>query len=337
MFMREPDSKAFDLRTSISWVLLAVIVLASSIKTYSIYSTTVDSPELSPMSILSGKASAPNQYRLLAPLAWRGAVLTGMSTETADRAVVIASILLCYLTLSVALYSSCRNVLATAVCVLLFFGASSSGFWFRYRDTFFEVAFTCLGMTLITRDRPKWTLYGVVSAFAALNRETWLLSLAAAGVSRWAHAGSLKDLFVRRKEDVIGLVASTVVAAAVLVATRYSYHTARYHYELWQYPTNLHHFLIGGSLRFAIAHGVWSAGSGIGALWLMFAVRGLARHVPFTIGFVGSLIVVSFFISNWSETRIFFPAYAVLLISVSSSLVTRFECRASALSAIAPL
>ena len=324
--MKASGSHASPFTAVAQWALLAVIVLAASIKSYSAYSTTLDYPDLTPRNILSGNARAPNRYRLLAPLLWRMAASTGIDAETADKGVVLVSIVFCYTALSTALYLSSRSVPVTAVCLLVFFGASASGFWFRYRDTFFDVGFACAGMVLVVRERPRWRLFCALSAVAALNRETWAFSLFAAALSRWAHAGSLRALFVQRRADVVGLFSAGLVAAIVFAWLRIHYGNAPYHYGLWQYPTNLRHLFVGGSVRFVAAQGLWSAGSGLFALWLIFAITGLCRDVPYALGFVGSLIATSFFISNWSETRIFFAAYAVLLISASAGLVERSAC-----------
>jgi hypothetical protein len=176
------------------------------------------------------------------------------------------------------------------------------------------------------RERPTWWLYCALSALAALNRETWVFSLFAAALSRWAHAGSLQALFVQRRTDVVGLLSAGLVAAIVFAGLRFHYGNAPYHTELWRYPTNLMHLFVGGSVRFVAAHGIWSAGSGMFALWLIFAMKGLCRHVPYSLGFLGSPLATSFLISNWSETRIFYAAYAVLLISASSGLVDTSTC-----------
>jgi hypothetical protein len=324
--MRASGSYVSQLTAVAHWALLAVIVLAASVKSYSGYSATPDHPELTPRNILSGNARAPNRYRLLAPLVWRMAASAGIESDTAEKGVVFASIVFCYIALSTALYVSSRSVPVTAMCLLVFFGASASGFKWRYRDTFFDVGFACSGMVLVVRERPTWWLYCALSALAALNRETWVFSLCAAALSRWAHAGSLQGLFVQRRADVVGLLSAGLAAAIVFAGLRFHYGNAPYHMELWRYPTNLMHLFVGGSVRFVAAHGLWSAGSGMFALWLIFAMKGLCRHVPYSLGFLGSLLATSFLISNWSETRIFFAAYAVLLISASSGLVDKSTC-----------
>jgi hypothetical protein len=113
------------------------------------------------------------------------------------------------------------------------------------------------------------------------------------------------------------------VTALVLGGTRLVYGIKSYHTDVWQYANNVRHFFVGGSFHFILTDGVWSAGSGLFTVWLMFAIMRLCRHVPFALGFLGALLGISFLISSWSETRIFFPAYAVVLISLSAGLTTR--------------
>jgi hypothetical protein len=74
-------------------VLLATVVLAASVKSYSLYATTVDVSEMMPAVIMNGQAHAPNQYRLLFPVLWKVATSMGISSQAADQALVICSIL----------------------------------------------------------------------------------------------------------------------------------------------------------------------------------------------------------------------------------------------------
>ena len=194
------------MKAAAQWVLLAVVVLAASVKSYSLYATTLDDAEMMPATIINGQAHAPNQYRLLVPLLWKAATSLGSDPETADKAIVIVSILFCYVCLAAVLYRSSRSIPVTALCLIAFYGAAASGFWFRYRDTFFDVAFTCIGMSLIVEKRPAWVLYGLVSAVAALNRETWLFSLVAAAATRWTASGGPQLVFrVATRSDRPGL------------------------------------------------------------------------------------------------------------------------------------
>jgi hypothetical protein len=307
------------------WILLAVVIIAASVKSYSLYATTLDASEMMPAVIAGGQAHAPNQYRLLVPLLWRATTSIGITSQAAERGVVIVSILFCYAALAAALYRSSLSVPVTSLCIIAFYGAAASGFWFRYRDTFFEVGFTCIGMCLVLAKRPAWPVYSLLSAVAALNRETWLFSLIAAAISRSAHAVGLGSSRSRWR-DLIGIGCAALLAAGVLAAVRTQYGVRAYHYELWQYASNVRLLLITGSVRGALGQAVWFAGSGIFLVWAIFALTGLARHVPFVVGFTGSLLVVSFLVSNWSETRIFIPAYAVMLVSISGGLagVSRF-------------
>lgn len=104
----------------------------------------------------------------------------------------------------------------------------------------------------------------------------------------------------------------------VLFAIRAHYGVRDYHYAVWQYTANLP--LLLGAGPASIGQAVWLAGSGVFVVWLIFALASLARHVPFVIGFVAPLLGVSFFVSNWAETRIFIPCYAVMIVSIAGGL-----------------
>jgi hypothetical protein len=302
-------------------LLLATIVLAASVKSYSLYATTLDVSELTPAVIISGQAQAPNQYRLLFPVLWKIATSMGIDAQAAEQGLVIGSIVFCYTVLAAVLFYSSRSIPVTALCLLAFYGAAASGFWFRYRDTFLEVGLTCVGMHLVVQRRPAWSLYALVSAVAALNRETWLFSLVAGAVSRWSASG-VSVLAANRRRDILGLVAAAVLAVGVLVGIRAHYGIRAYHYELWQFQDNARLLLLAESVKEAAGQAVWFAGSGMFAVWLIFAISGRVQYAPFVVGFAGSLLGVSFLISNWSETRIFLPAYAVMLVSISAGLAS---------------
>jgi hypothetical protein len=301
------------------WVLLAAVIIAASIKSYSLYATTLDGSEMTPAVIASGQAHAPNQYRLLVPLLWRAATSMGIGSGAAERAIVVASIVFCYVALAAALYRSSASVPVTALCLVAFYGAAASGFWFRYRDTFFDAGFACIGMSLVLVRRPSWLLYGLVSGVAMLNRETWLFSLIAAAVSRAAYRDGSGSSPSRRR-DAIGIGLAALVGAGVVAIVRAQYGGRPYHYEPWQYANNVRLLLVAGSFRESLGQAVWFAGSGIFVVWLTFVLTGLARHVPFVIGFTVPLLFVSFLVSNWAETRIFIPAYGVMLVSIAGGL-----------------
>jgi hypothetical protein len=303
--------------------LLVVVVIAASVKSYSLYSSTLDAADLMPQTIASGRALAPNQYRVLVPLLWKGAVGLGIPSGAAERGIVAFSILFCYAALATVLYNASRSVPIAALCLIAFYGAAASGFWFRNRDVFFDVAFTAIGMGLAVQPNPRWIVYALVSMVASLNRETWLFSLIGAAVSRWSDAGSLRLFIARRPRDVFGLAAATGVSIGTLAAVRGVYGVRPYHYALWQYATNLPLFLVAGSSASTIGQAIWFAGSGAFIVWLIFALAGAARYRAFVVGFMGSLLAVSFLISNWWETRIFTPAYAVLIVSISAGLAIK--------------
>lgn len=304
-----------------------MVVLAASVKSYNLFATTLDHPEHMPQTIAGGLAHAPNQYRLLVPLLWKGASSAGLDGPKADVAIVVFGILFCYAALAAAIYLASRSVPVTALCLLAFYGAAASGFWFRTREFFFDVGFTASGMALVVQQRPAWALYVILSAVAALNRETWLFSLVAAAASRLADARSLRALLKDRRRDAVGLIASGLVSVAVLVAVRLIYGIRPYHTEIWRYDENIRLILMGGSVRDSFKNAIWFAGSGMFAAWAIFALAGAARHVPFVIAFAASLLVVSFVISSWYETRIFAPAYAVMLVSIAGGL--RLQTKAS--------
>ena len=308
---------------SLSIALLVVVIISASVKSYSLYSSTLDAAQLMPDTIASGRALAPNQYRVLVPLLWRGAIGVGIGAGAAERAIVAFSIVFCYAALAAVLYSVSRSVPIAALCLIAFYGAAASGFWFRNRDVFFDAAFTAIGMGLVVQSNPRWITYAVVSMLASLNRETWLFSLIAATLSRWSDAGGLRLFITRRRRDVLGLSAAAGVSLGTLAVVRGAYGLRPYHYALWQYATNLPLLLIAGSFRSTIGQAIWFAGSGAFAVWLVFALAGAARYRAFVFGFMGSLLAVSFLISNWWETRIFIPAYAVLLVSISGGLALK--------------
>ena len=306
------------MKLAAQWLLLALVVIAASVKSYSLYATTLDDRELTPAVIAAGQAHAPNQYRLLVPRLWNALCTFGVRPATAEQVIVVVSMVFAYSALALAFYRVSRSIPVTALCILAFYGAAASGFWFRYRDTFFEVGFVCLGITLVLEKRPSWIAYALLSAVATLNRETWLFSLAGAAALRavdTADAGA-----GQRRRDVVGLVVASAITVGVLVAVRALYGVREYHYALWQYGNNVRLLVPLGSLGAFLPGAVWVAGSGAFATWLIFAFAGRARHPAFVIGYTGSLLVVSFFTSNWYETRIFIPAYAVMLVSVAGGL-----------------
>jgi hypothetical protein len=312
-------------RDRLQAMLLALVVIGASVKSYTLYASTLDSVELMPRTIASGQGLAPNQYRVLVPLLWRGAVALGIGPDAAERAIVAFSILFCYGVLAAVLYRASRSMPVASVCLLAFYGAAASGFWFRNRDVFFDAAFTAIGMDIVVQPSPRWLLYAIVSAAASLNRETWFFSLIAAGVSRWFDAGGARALLKRGRRDIFGLAAAAIVTIATAAGLRAVYGIRPYHYPPWQYGSNAKLLLVTVTLRSSLGQAIWFAGSGVFAVWAIFALAGLARHRPFVLGFMGSLLVVSFFVSNWYEARIFTAGYVVLLVSISGGLTTRPE------------
>src|SRR3954468_13712009 len=114
----------------VEWILLVIVILAASVKAYSLYSTTLDVRALQPDMVLRGRSPAPTQYRLLFPLLWQITTSVGVPAGNADKAVIFASILFCYISLGVSAAALRRDVTVAAIVVLLFFGASASSFWF---------------------------------------------------------------------------------------------------------------------------------------------------------------------------------------------------------------
>ncbi|HEX3726897.1 MAG TPA: hypothetical protein VHV08_11670, partial [Pirellulales bacterium] len=78
-----------------------------------------------------------------------------------------------------------------------------------------------------------------------------------------------------------------------------------------------------------LSHGIWSVGSGLGCLFLISGLRGNRCYLTFIAGWLAPFLVVSFFISTWSEGRIFYPIYPLLIASFASFIRLRLTSRAT--------
>ncbi|APR81845.1 Hypothetical protein A7982_07194 [Minicystis rosea] len=293
--------------------LLALVVLAVSIRMYLAFVPAPTHRVLDPWNILAGGSLAPNQYRVLAPLLC--ALLKPLvgGAHEADELVQILAILGCNTALVALLLRETGKLELACVGLVAFFGAAANTMAWRNRETFLEALFALIGFALVVRPRPRWVAFAFVSVLGTLNRETWAFVLFAAVASRVAAAGGLRRL---PRADVIGLASAAALALATFVGVRAHFGLRPYHTEVWMMGTNISNIALWREPDLVLAKGIWTLGSGLGLAYLLSLSHGARRHLPFVIGFAVPALVVSFFLASWFEPRIFTALYPLLIIAL---------------------
>lgn len=312
-------------------LLLCLVVLATSIRMYLAFLPAPTHPVLDPVNILRGASLAPNQYRVLAPLL--GALLGALlgDAREGDEVLQLLAIVACNAALVAVLLRETRRLELACVGLVAFFGATAYTMAWRNRETFLEAAFALVGFALVTRPRPRWALFAVVSMLGALNRETWGFVLCGAAAARIAAAGGLRALWRGpARRDAIGLLVAAALALAALVGVRLRYGLRPYHTELWMMGTNISNLAPWREPDLVVAKGLWTLGSGLALAYLLSLSRGARRHLPFVAGFAVPALVVSFFIASWFEPRIFTALHPLLIIALLGTVAPPDEAAAAA-------
>ncbi len=298
--------------TRYSFILtIAIFVAAISLATTVEYFRIPDWSPANPANIISGNSRAPNQYRVLTPLIYSLGTEIINKPELVDRLVVFASILFCYIVCAICFRRSTRSLGIAMVCLLALLGSFQTGFMYRHRQEFWETGFLVLCAKWIHDENPNWKGFIFITFLGSLNRETWIFVIMAAAVCRIFHPRPGKD-FPINKSDLIGLTVSFAIYTAVYVSVRYyaytHYGTVPY-YEFWSFEHNL------ANLGLNLNNRIWTLGAGLIWIYSLSVIEGNRRYLQFILGYLIPLLTVSFWISNWSEQRIFFPIYPVLIIA----------------------
>lgn len=293
--------------------LLALVVLAASIRMYLSFSTAPTHAVLDPENILHGRSLAPNQYRILAPLLCAALRALLGDFHEADEVVQALAIVACNAAIVAVLLRETESVELSSVGLAAFVGATANTMAWRNRETFLEVLFAIVGFAIVTRPRPRWAAFAALSLLGALNRETWAFVLTGAAAARVAAAGGARRL---PRADVLGLAASGAIALAAFAGVRVFYGIKPYHTELWMMGTNISNLAPWIAPDLVVAKGVWTLGAGLGLAYLLSLARGARRHLPFIAGFSVPALIVSFLIASWYEPRIFTAMIPLLLVAL---------------------
>lgn len=297
--------------------LLAVaFTVALSVSAFALYLRTIDAPVIDIRNIAAGRSQAPNQYRVLAPLLF-AAARGAMPEKWADAVVILVSLLFCFTATWLLFGLASTSAPLKMVFQLALLGAFAGGVVFKYRDSFFEVGFAALTMWLAYRKKISWPALVLVTALGSLNRETYLFSLTALSSKFFFDdAGGKLGAFL--KSYAPKLAALCLVYAAAYVGTRYYFGLSPYSSDVFMLATNLK-----TAVNLSHTGSFIYAGGGLLFLFAYSLADGSRAFLPFVLGYVASLLLVSLLISNWSEHRIFFAAYPLVLAHVLSWLSPR--------------
>ena len=141
--------------------------------------------------------------------------------------------------------------------------------------------------------------------------ETWVFVIIAAFVHMVGVKGSLAGLLSDRRVS-LGLVSSLLIYCAVFFLLRWYFGISSYHCSFWMYVKNM-----DGALKPYLPFSIWHVGSGLMFLYVVSLIAGNRLYIGFILGYLLPLLVVSFFISNQGEHRIFYPVYPLLILSIA--------------------
>lgn len=311
-----------DVKKPAQLLIGLLFIMSLSFGTFSQYAKTMDHRVNVPANILVGESQAPNQYRVLFPLAyWCVKKFTGNNT-TADKVVIFVSIFFCYVVCGILFVSDTRSGTTTMICLLALYGALVSGFEWKYRQEFFETAFVTAAAILAEKQRPNWLLFCGITLFASLNRETWIFAIVATYVVRRSYAPESHTWSHLERHDIVGILASLAVYVTCFVTTRMYFGLSEYHCEFWMYKANLLVPVMPFYQPTTFGCSVWGIGSGLIWIYLASLMAGNRSHFRFISGYCVPLLIVSFFIADWTEHRIFYSMYPVML-SASAKICGR--------------
>lgn len=303
-------------------IALAVILFLSAIiqTTDFLYSRTSDTYFLRPDNILAGRSEAPNQYRILAPLLnyllWR----TGhFNAERSDNVVILASIVLCYLAAGALFFKSSGSLPAAMLALITLLGSLVLGMAWKYRQEFFDVAFVSLFFLILIAVRPRaWTyvLLGIITALGALNRETFVFCITGMVAHLWSeHQGADKG---RSLLNAFGVLVLFLIFATIFVGVRRHFGLASYQGGFWTFHGNIQ------NLRtLTEPHNALYMGSGLLLIYVATLALGNREYLPFILGYAIPMLLVGFFISRYTEHRIFYPLMVFMMASIIRFLTRR--------------
>lgn len=295
-------------------ILIGILFLVSlSFGTFTQYAKTKDHQVISPENILAGESQAPNQYRILFPLVYGCVKKAVKNAILADKTVIFASILFCYVICGILFFTDTRSQTMSMICLLALYGAFASGFVWKYRQEFLETAFVTAAVVLIEKDRPNWIVFCSLTLFATLNRETWIFTIFATYIVRRSRAANPETWLHLTKQDLVGIVIAVLVYGTCFTATRMYFGLSEYHSALWMYKANFFVPFLPFYQPMAFSCSIWGIGSGLVLLYVITLLGGNRCHAKFIIGYCVPLLAVSFFIADWTEHRIFYSAYPMML------------------------
>ena len=312
----------------VGMVFTVLFLLALSVRTYSWWTKGFDDPVHHPNTILSGNSLAPDQYRVLYPLLWKTVSLV-LGEQDGDKGLLFVSILFCYVVLYEAFVSGGLSGLSACLFLLAFYGTTHSWYHYFYRDTFLEVALVVLAYRIqaAMQEGRNWgNRLALLSVAGIMNRESWVFVLTGVVCGFMGKAGGVSSLF-RAPEAVVlrkGLVKITTASVLAFVSVRLLYGFKPYFTSFWTLDENAYNLLFWKDVSGFIGHGLWSAGAGILFLYVWSVLRGNRTGLLFIAGYVVPLLAASFLFGRCGETRIFFPAFAVILCSLASYVTKPF-------------
>jgi hypothetical protein len=298
--------------TNIQLAFVAVFLVALSFATFRAYRTTQEHHVLYPQNILAGLSQAPNQYRVLAPLLYFATSRVFKDPQTADEAVILLSILFCYTATFILFYTASQSLLLTLVFQLALLGAFVGGMAFKYRQEFFEAGFVSLVMFLAYRKKVLWWAIYIITILGSLNRETFIFALIALTLCLFFRESNWRTFL---RDYAKKLVPLFLIYVLIYVGTRYYYGPSPYHGDGFMLFFNLRTIP-----RLNASANIVYVGGGVLFLFILSLIEGNRAYLHFILGYVIPLLVVSLFISNWYEHRIFYGVYPLIFAHVLHSL-----------------
>lgn len=298
--------------------LLCIFVLALSTRTYSAWRRGFDhDPVQHPWTIVAGDSLAPHQYRVVYPFIW-DFLSSWVEPMVADKILLFATIVACYSVLLAIYRKLMGDMMLACLGALAFLGTCMHPYQFQFRDTFLEVMMITLAFYLQSRaiaSEPRlWLMLAVLSVLGTLNRETWLFVLTGTFLALFQNG--IRPVWQTKRGviNLVGWLGMVVASGLSVLSTRIIWGIRPLYCNLWTWDENIMQLFFWRDWGLAFGHGIWGVGAGVVLIYVMTLLRGNSHHRLFIIGYLGPLLLVSFFVvARWIESRTFFPSFAILI------------------------
>ncbi len=304
---------------------LVLLVLAVSVRMFGIWIKGIDhEPMHYPDQIMAGTSYAPDQYRILYPLMWKG-LSTVMEGKRADSIMLFLTIIFCFSAIFRVYQAETGNDILAGLALLAFFGTCMNWYYYLYRDTFLEIGLVALAFPLImklgTGEKIAWPL-ALLSLLGGLARESWAFIISGMAVASIVQAGGLRNLIRapnwRETRKALWLSAAAFLLAYISVRFYYGYRP--YAVRFWTWPLNINQFLFWSQPIYIFKYGIWNAGNGILLIFILSLLKGNRNYLPFILGYLVPFAVAGFLFARMYETRIYFPLFFMMIASLAKYL-----------------